>query len=253
MLDWRSGRWWTGQTTNASSSNVGSTNGDRLETPALNFFGHAVVASWLRPEVAYVLGSMLPDFASMIGARVPPIGDADVMAGTADHHVIDELFHELSTFRTLCRELGEKLIALGFDRGRARAVAHVGVEILLDRALADDPRASELYSAALDEAAPDALGQRLAWNAEEGLRFERLRTALKARRQATAVDESSTTLFRLARALEHRPRLALSPQQREKVAVWLVQAESAVSSGAAALVAELKSGLVARKLGPAPA
>ncbi|MBN1606389.1 MAG: hypothetical protein JW940_07130 [Polyangiaceae bacterium] len=218
----------------------------------MNFFGHAVVASWLRPEVAYVFGSMLPDFASMIGARVPPIGDADVMAGAQDHHVIDELFHELSTFRTLCHQLGAKLIALGFDRGRARAVAHVGVEILLDRPLGDDPRARGLYSAALDQAGPGGLGRHLAWSTAERLRFERLRMALEARRNAATVDERATVVFRLERALERRPRLALSHEQCDKVAIWLLHAESAVSSGAAALVAELKAGLDACKLTSAP-
>jgi hypothetical protein len=230
------------------SSNGASTNRERPENAFLNFVGHAVVASWLRPEVAYVLGSMLPDFASMIGARVPRIRDGDVLAGTEDHHVIDELFHELSAFRTLCRELGAELVALGLDRGRARAVAHIGVEILLDRPLADDTRARELYAAALDQAAPDALGRHLAWSGEERERFERLRTALKARCEATATDDRATAVFRLERALGRRPRLALDEQHCARVSVWLVQAESAVSSGAGALIAELKAGLRARKL-----
>jgi hypothetical protein len=233
-------------------SNVDSTNRDRPENAAVNFFGHAVVASWLRPEVAYVFGSMLPDFASMIGTRVPSVRHADVKAGTADHHVIDELFHELSTFRTLCHELGAKLVALGFDRGRARAVAHVGVEILLDGTLADDTRARGLYAAALDQATPDGLGRQVDWSAEESLRFEQLRRALRARRDASAVDDSSAAVFRLARALERRPRLALGQQQCETVALWVVDAESAVSSGAAALVAELRAGLGTRKLSLPP-
>jgi hypothetical protein len=214
----------------------------------VNFFGHAVVASWLRSEVGYVFGSMLPDFAAMIGARLPPIRHPHVSAGVRAHHAVDEVFHELSTFRNLCRMLGAELIRLGFDRGRARAVAHVGAEILLDGPLADDPRACKLYWAALDQATPDGLGQYVAWDEQQRVRFERLRAALEARRDAEGVDARRTTVHRLERALQGRPHLALNPDHCDKVALWLVKAESAVSAGAAALVEELKAGLIARVL-----
>jgi hypothetical protein len=35
----------------------------------MNFFGHAKVALWRGDAAGFVLGAMLPDFASMAGTR----------------------------------------------------------------------------------------------------------------------------------------------------------------------------------------
>ena len=35
----------------------------------MNYLGHAAVATWRTSDRAFVLGAMLPDFATMIGAR----------------------------------------------------------------------------------------------------------------------------------------------------------------------------------------
>ena len=59
----------------------------------MNFFGHAIVASWTSVEPAFVLGSMVPDFANMVGARVPRVFHEGVARGVEFHHATDRVFH----------------------------------------------------------------------------------------------------------------------------------------------------------------
>src|SRR4029079_14058794 len=67
----------------------------------VNFFGHALVASWRSRAPAFALGAMLPDFASMCRARVEVVGHADLAAGVDWHHETDRVFHAAGAFRRL--------------------------------------------------------------------------------------------------------------------------------------------------------
>jgi hypothetical protein len=116
----------------------------------MNFFGHAVVASWKNPLPAFVLGAMLPDFANMVGTRLSQPEEPALASGVAFHHRTDHVFHENAVFRELVAGARVELSRLGLSRGSARAVAHVGVEILLDGVLAGDEAASAAYRAALE-------------------------------------------------------------------------------------------------------
>ena len=46
----------------------------------MNYFGHAAVASWRGSRGGLPLGAMLPDFATMSGARVTGTSDANAFA-----------------------------------------------------------------------------------------------------------------------------------------------------------------------------
>jgi hypothetical protein len=87
--------------------------------------------------VAFLVGTALPDFASMgrvrLGAAAGALGD-----GIALHHATDHAFHAEDWFVELERELRAALADDGLPDGAARACAHVGPELLLDGALADD-------------------------------------------------------------------------------------------------------------------
>jgi hypothetical protein len=73
----------------------------------VNFFGHAAIASWHSPADAGVaLGSMLPDFASMCGARLDEQRDPRVAAGVALHHATDAVFHRAPVVLALFRDAG---------------------------------------------------------------------------------------------------------------------------------------------------
>ena len=210
----------------------------------MNFFGHAAVASWQSPDVGFVLGAMLPDFATMIRARIPGTQHERLLAGIRFHHQTDDVFHDTSTFRALTRWALSDLLERGMRRGSARAVAHVGVEILLDKSLAHDDGARRAYRQALEKSAPHALGSELDWQpAEAEARFERLRTTLESR--GVAADDASPELlaFRLERALAGRPRLALDPPAQRIARDWAEHAGERVSRSSATLLGELRSGL----------
>src|SRR3954452_22349226 len=108
----------------------------------MNFFGHALIAQ--RAETTrgpirseFVLGAMLPDFASMLRTR-PPFSTLDALsAGLWFHHRTDDAFHGSPSFLQFSGDASRFLSDRGVARGTARAVAHVGVELLLDAAFAD--------------------------------------------------------------------------------------------------------------------
>ena len=64
----------------------------------MNFFGHAAVASWRIGRGGLPLGAMLPDFASISGARSLSAKEAEVARGVALHHRTDEVFHAAPSF-----------------------------------------------------------------------------------------------------------------------------------------------------------
>ena len=99
----------------------------------MNFFGHAAVASWSSDSPAVVLGSMLPDFATMSGARIANDGahEPAIGRGIDIHHKTDSVFHQLPVVTGLMRDLDTLLEERSCARGPRRAVAHIGVELLL--------------------------------------------------------------------------------------------------------------------------
>src|SRR6185369_9833050 len=125
----------------------------------MNFFGHAALAASHfgdgRPppsanELAMLcLGSMLPDFIGMLRLSRPDVRDDTLARGVAFHHQTDEAFHELPSFLRLSREAFGWLSEQQLPRGPARAVAHIGIEILLDEVFAEHEAARVAYLAAL--------------------------------------------------------------------------------------------------------
>ena len=148
----------------------------------MNFFGHTVLAVRRSTAPAFVLGAMLPDFATMIRARPPRTAHTDIDSGMQFHWRTDEAFHRSAAFLALTHEAVGWLSARGVRSGSALAVAHVGVEILLDAALAGDDCAQQAYRAALEGAAHDELGRFVDWvSYGERARFDALRARLLER------------------------------------------------------------------------
>lgn len=209
----------------------------------MNFFGHAVVASWISRDPAYVLGAMLPDLANMIRSPLPALTDARLREGVHDHKLVDRVFHDMRTFRKLCAYSFEQLRHLGVDRGRSRAAAHVGIEILLDEVLARDPTSCQHYAAALEQAAPDELGARMGWLDGDQERFERLRLRLQRRSGVPDVVTPEVLAYRLDRAFGGRTRLAMGLEDLELVRKWAPAARRQVAADADHLIHELVSEL----------
>jgi hypothetical protein len=174
----------------------------------VNFFGHAAVASWTAESGGSVLGSMLPDFATMCGARLAePHADAAVATGVALHHATDAAFHHLAPVLALMRELDERLERGGCARGPRRAVAHIGVELLLDGVLVDESAYRDSYLAGL---AHDPSGVHWRHDGDDA-RFATLLTRLRAHGVPEDLRKPEAISMRLARMLGHRPLLAPSP------------------------------------------
>jgi hypothetical protein len=132
----------------------------------VNYFGHAAVASWRQGRGGLPLGAMLPDFSTMCGARITGSDDEEVAGGIALHHATDAAFHRLAAVTGLMRELDARLERGGCARGPRRAVAHIGVELLLDGVLLDDADYRDAYVLGLEYDAP------LSWRDEgDDLRY----------------------------------------------------------------------------------
>jgi hypothetical protein len=215
----------------------------------VNFFGHAAVASRLREDPGFVLGAMLPDFATMIVARPPKVHGEPLIAGVAFHHRTDLAFHDATTFRSLVKQAFEDLAGRGLRRGSARAAAHVGVEILLDGELAREARARRAYSRAL--AARDLLASSISWSeSDEPRRFVELCSRLETRGVAANDTSPELVAYRLERALSGRPRLALGQGDTAHVVHWAASARANVVQAAPCLMREVYSALA--RVGPLP-
>ena len=167
----------------------------------MNYFGHALVASWRAAPAAMVLGAMLPDFSSMCRARLAPAQDAEVDAGLALHHATDAAFHDLPAVVGLMRELDARLDHLGCARGPRRAVAHVGIELLLDGVLLDDEAGRSSYLAGV------ATEAEVAWEHDGAPRFAILRDRLRTYGVPEDLRDAGAITERLARVLGGRPLL----------------------------------------------
>jgi hypothetical protein len=185
----------------------------------VNFFGHAAVASWSMPVPipGVVLGAMLPDFATMCGGRIDGADEPTVADGIDLHHRTDAVFHQLPVVTGLMRELDDHLVRGQCARGPRRAVAHIGVELLLDGVLLDDPIYRAAYLAGLwhDPA--------LRWREPDTApRFAALLERLRARGVPDDLQRPDAITHRLAHILGHRPLLAPSPDDLRAIRAALV-------------------------------
>lgn len=204
----------------------------------MNFFGHAAMAERHSREPEFVLGAMLPDFSSMLRLRTPTSSHPGVTRGIAFHHATDEAFHELSVFQELTGDAMRFLAERGVSRGTRRAVAHVGVELLLDVELAQDARARDAYLGGLRAGRDRAIVATLAWPADQQERLERLAARLEERSDS-AKPPTHVMVERLVRTLSDRPRLAIEDAARPRVAEWVELCRTRVVASTPALVLEL--------------
>ena len=209
----------------------------------MNFFGHAWVAAWFSGNEPFILGAMLPDLANILRAPPPSSRHAELSAGIRMHHETDRVFHDAEAFRALEDLARLELGQAGVPKGARRALAHVGVELLIDAALAADSPAWMGYALALQFGSTEACGAHLDWaDATTRPRF----SGLCERLAETASTRSDTRRIaqRLVAALSGRPRLELSAEHVHLVEPWLATCRSQVAARLPDLLAEL-----ARELG----
>lgn len=206
---------------------------------SVNYFGHAAVASWSAAAGPGVtLGAMLPDFAGMIGGRIASADDAAVTGGIALHHATDAAFHRLPAVTGLMRELDEHLDRGGCARGPRRAVAHIGVELLLDGVLVDEPAYRAAYLAAL------AHEPALTWRDPDAApRFAVLLDRLRGHGVPDDLRRPEAIASRVQRVLAHRPLLAPSASDLRVIRGALVTCQPRVAVAAATIVRALRAAL----------
>jgi hypothetical protein len=196
----------------------------------VNYFGHAAVASW-QPHAepgGLALGAMLPDFASMCGGRLAPSEDAAVAAGVDLHHRTDGVFHPLPVVLALMRELDERLARRGCARGPRRAVAHIGVELLLDCVLVEEAAYRASYLAAIARGPTSAR-----WHQDDhAARFAALHLRLAGYGVPDDLRRPDAITTRLQRILGPRPRLAPAAADLVAIRASLVEHQGRVEVSA---------------------
>ncbi|MEM6296330.1 MAG: hypothetical protein AAGA54_33980 [Myxococcota bacterium] len=181
----------------------------------MNFFGHLVVARALGVGDDARLGSMLPDLLPMCGVR-PASTSAGVQRGVTLHHRTDDVFHAAPPFRALEREGRSRLQAAGVRRGPSMAVAHVGVELLLDGVLADDDVAVADFQRTVPGSAL------VDWNSDEArARYDAMVSRLLAVDVPRVYADPDHVANALHRMLARRPRLALTDDETDAARTWL--------------------------------
>lgn len=208
----------------------------------MNFFGHAAVACWRSKEPGFVLGAMLPDFWGMTRTRPLELGSGELARGVAFHHATDSVFHVAPTFVELSRNARKSLSSLGLARGSALAVAHIGVEIVLDGILAREAAARDAYLGALE--AKELLAD-VRWRfPEEAQRVFELLAVLRTRSASPDHGSPEVVAWRVERALASRPRLALRAGDARLVATWAEQVLPEVTRKSDELLDQVRAGLL---------
>lgn len=214
----------------------------------MNFFGHAAVAAWQLDSPQAVLGAMVPDLASMARTRLKQVHDPQVAVGVRHHYRTDDVFHAAPPFVRMCADAAAELEGAGVARGSARAVAHVGTELLLDGWLATEGEGARPYVDALDAADEPVIAAIELRHADGHGRLRWLLDRLRAHGVPRRYDEPGFVADRLVQVLEPRPRLRLRDGDRALVARWATGFRRRVRDEAPALVDHVRRALEA----PAP-
>ena len=210
-------------------------------TAAVNFLSHAVLAAARHDDAAYVLGSMLPDFASMAGLRIRHIEHHELARGVEFHHAGDDAFHGAPIFLDMMGDARDELEDDGVSMGAAMAVSHVGLELLLDGWLVAREGAST-YRRALAHA--HRLGHHVQWSDEEGEhRWQGLCTRLAEAPVPEGYVDADFVTERLERILARRPRLALQGDELDAVRQWTRRAKPRLWSRASELFEQVETRL----------
>lgn len=163
-----------------------------------------------------ILGAMVPDFSTMSGARVASTSDPDLQAGIDLHHATDGAFHVLPAVTGLMRELDDLLAARNCARGPRRAVAHIGIELLLDGVLTETPAYRDAYLAGI------AYDAAIEWREpDDAQRMAALLERLRGYGVPEDLAQPESVTFRLSRILAHRPLLAPSPDDLRAISASL--------------------------------
>jgi hypothetical protein len=186
---------------------------------------------------------MLPDLASMSGLRIANVAHAETDSGRRFHYTTDAAFHRAEPFQSLCLAATRALSDAGLRRGPARAIGHVGIELLLDGWLASEQGVPALYAEAL--ALTPALSPAIVFqrDADAAPLVELCGRIAAAPLAPDAWCEPERLAARLVRILARRPPLALQASELPAVRAWVASARGEIARTAPVLLVELRAGL----------
>jgi hypothetical protein len=214
----------------------------------MNFFGHAWLAAKRHDAPAFVFGAMLPDLAGMLRLRVETVRDRSLEEGRRFHLATDAAFHRLPAFGRLNRASTRALREAGLRSGPARAVAHVGLELLLDGWIAECHGTPALYQPALSQG-PSLLRSVVFRGRQDPAPLADLcRRIAGARLPPEDWCAPERLAARLVRILAPRPRLALVASELPALRIWAAESRAAVAAEAPRLLEELEVLLEAEPL-----
>jgi hypothetical protein len=212
----------------------------------MNFFGHAVVSLWQSHDARFVLGAMLPDLCGMLGIRAVRGEDtpiAELAAGIDFHHRTDAAFHGCDRFVALCSQTVDTLTAQGVGRGTARAIGHVGTELLLDGLLSEQRDARDVYTRALALAVDERLSEHMLVDPEQQARMHAGLQRLLRGSIPEAYRDPAFVADRLQWILSSRPRLAMQPTDAPIVQKELTRLNEDVAATAAEILDQVRTRL----------
>ncbi|HEY6878504.1 MAG TPA: hypothetical protein VI299_10825, partial [Polyangiales bacterium] len=163
-----------------------------------------------------------------------PGSEPELAAGVALHHRTDEVFHAAPGFVALQQRTLDILTPLGVSRGCARAVGHIGVEMLIDGELLRDGGLAEAYVRAL--AAEVSLEAVFPERASQE-RYSQLRARLVQHGAPYDYGDPDAVLRRLQYVLSRRPRLAIAESFAPHVRALLPRLQHEVREALPALLA----------------
>lgn len=180
---------------------------------------------------------MLPDFYGMVRLRPVHSGDTALQAGTRHHHHIDQVFHGAGPFVRHVAKTTHTLEQAGLSRGSARAIGHLGTELILDGLLFAQGHSTAAYAAALDLLSDlDPPG----WNASMTAALQDLASRLSQAPLPAAYQSTTFVGSQLQRILDRRPRLRFTSEHAEIVAHVLSGLQEALPADIPALLATLR-------------
>ncbi|HEY2734718.1 MAG TPA: hypothetical protein VGI70_12070 [Polyangiales bacterium] len=215
----------------------------------MNFFAHAKLALWRSTDPRFVFGAMLPDLSSMIGVRIKHVDQPELAAGVGFHYATDAAFHAAPSFVAICSNGLATLSEAGVARGTARAVVHVGTELLLDGVLADDLSALHAYRRALASATAERWVKHFELeSAQDPQSFHEALERLARAPVPESYRDPGFVSARLRTILGRRPRLAMRESDREGVERFVERLQSDVLAAAPALLDQVRTNLDAAQL-----
>lgn len=210
----------------------------------MNFYAHACVALWRSDDPRYLFGAMVPDLTAMMGLRYATSSDVALNAGIELHHATDAAFHASGHFLAMCSSGVAELTEHGVGRGAARAVAHVGIELLLDGHMSHDRDARTAYGEALHYAVTHELAETVALpDARDRARLHAGVARLTSAPLPEGYRHPEFVLDRLEHILGRRPRLALQPGDLPHVARFLERAQTQLDGTWLELLEQVRAAL----------